>query len=115
MSTTLKEVQETIEASLLRDYPYTQTFQLQDLLVLGLNEEAGEVAGLRKRQLRMNHRDSDIDFQKEFIEELGDVLWYLTACCALCDTSLEEIWEYNQKKLEERYGHANSTTVGTPG
>lgn len=112
MATTLKSVSEDIVIQILRDYGGASE-HLRDLVVLGLNEEAGEVAGLRKRQLRQNHRDVDIDYPKEYIEELGDVLWYLTACCALCGTSLEEIWEYNQKKLEERYGHVDCATVGT--
>lgn len=107
---TLKEVSDNIVAQIYRDYGGASE-RLRDLIVLGLNEEAGEVAGLRKRQLRQNYRDVDIDFPKEYMEELGDVLWYLTACCALFGTSLEEIWEYNQKKLEERYGHVDSTTI----
>lgn len=113
MATTLAEVQETIRSSLLRDYPSTFTTQLQDLLVLGLNEEAGEVAGLRKRNLRNNSRDVGRGGREEYIEELGDVLWYLTACCSVFNTDLEEIWKYNKKKLEERYGHVDCTTIGS--
>lgn len=79
---------------------------LQAIAVVGLAEEAGEVAGLYKRQLRQNERDDGKYTKDRYIDELGDVLWYLSMCCATVGTSLDEVWEHNRKKLEERYGRA---------
>ena len=104
MSATLQEIQNTVNSEIMRDYPSTRTRDLQDLVVLGLTEEAGEVAGLRKRNLRNNARDAGRGGRDEYIDELGDVLWYLTACCVLFNTDLDEIWRMNRQKLEERYG-----------
>lgn len=42
---------------------------------LGLNEEAGEVAGLAKKEVLRNNRKDD----ERWLSELGDVLWYLVA------------------------------------
>ena len=106
MSATLQEIQSTVNSEITRDYPNNLTSDLQNLVVLGLTEEAGEVAGLRKRNLRNNARDVGRGGREEYIDELGDVLWYLTACCALFNTDLDEIWRANRQKLEERYGRS---------
>ena len=101
---TLAEVQAEIERQLIRDYgdrPYKETMLM---LHLGLAEEAGEVAGLAKRVLRNFPRDQERISRENFIEEMGDVLWYLTACCVSHGTTLEELWKHNEKKLKERYG-----------
>ena len=104
MSATLQEIQNAVNSEIMRDYPNNLTRDLQNLVVLGLTEEAGEVAGLRKRNLRNNARDVGRGGREEYIDELGDVLWYLAACCALFSTDLDEIWQMNRQKLEERYG-----------
>lgn len=104
MSATLQEIQSAVNSEIMRDYPNNPKHDLQNLVVLGLTEEAGEVAGLRKRNLRNNARDVGRGGREEYIDELGDVLWYLTACCALFNTNLDEIWQMNRQKLEERYG-----------
>ena len=106
MPTTLKDMQDAVTAELRRDYDgdVTASEELKDLLVLGLTEESGEVAGLRKRNLRNNYRDQGRGGREEYVDELGDVLWYLAACCAAFGTNLDEIWAVNRKKLEERYG-----------
>ena len=106
---TLKDVQTEVNRQLIRDYGHLD-FTSENItnikanVFLGLSEEAGEVAGLMKRVLRNFPRDRARITQENFIEEMGDVLWYLAACCAAQGTTLEEIWEYNVKKLTERYG-----------
>lgn len=106
MSATLQDIQDAVAAELLRDYGGNGSVgeELKDLLVLGLTEESGEVAGLRKRNLRNNYRDRGRGGREEYVDELGDVLWYLAACCAAFGTNLNEVWKTNRKKLEERYG-----------
>lgn len=74
--------------------------KLQSFAVMGLNEEAGEVAGLACRECY-----KDIGMPKyKWLEELGDVLWYLTAATMAKGLTLEELWQYNVEKLEGRYG-----------
>lgn len=102
--TTLDEVQNEVVRQLIRDYGTDVTVPLRTNLALGLAEEAGEVAGLMKRVLRNFPQDRKRTTKENFIDEMGDVLWYLTACCAAQGTNLEEIWQYNKKKLKERYG-----------
>lgn len=77
------------------EYPLLQSFA-----VMGLNEEAGEVAGLACREC---WKDLPMPRYK-WLEELGDVLWYLTAATMAKGLTLEELWQYNVEKLEGRYG-----------
>ena len=52
--------------------------KLLNFACLGLAEEAGEVAGLATRELwKQIPQNPD-----HWLEELGDVLWYLTAAAA---------------------------------
>lgn len=68
--------------------------------VCGLAEEAGEVAGLLKREV-YKRQPQPIDRWKE---ELGDVLWYLCETANQKGLTIEEIFEYNRAKLKVRYG-----------
>lgn len=79
----------------ITEYPLLQSFA-----VMGLNEEAGEVAGLACREC---WKDLPMPRYK-WLEELGDVLWYLTAATMAKGLTLEELWQYNVVKLEGRYG-----------
>lgn len=77
------------------EYPCLQSFA-----VMGLNEEAGEVAGLACRECY-----KEIGMPRyRWLEELGDVLWYLTAATMAKGLTLEDLWNYNVEKLEGRYG-----------
>lgn len=73
---------------------------LQSFAVMGLNEEAGEVAGLACRECYKKK----VMPRYKWLEELGDVLWYLTAATMAKGLTLEELWNYNVEKLEGRYG-----------
>lgn len=68
--------------------------------VSGLNEEAGEVSGLECREC---YKETPMPREK-WVEELGDTLWYLTAAAMAKGITLEELFKYNVKKLEDRYG-----------
>lgn len=68
--------------------------------VCGLTEEAGEVAGLLKREV---FRSKPVA-RERWVEELGDVLWYLIATAHEKGIRLDDIFMYNQTKLTERYG-----------
>jgi len=69
---------------------------------LGLANEAGEVAGKVKKIFR--DKDGLIgEVEREALKsELGDVLWYLAQVCTEVDLSLDDVAEYNIKKLYSR-------------
>lgn len=71
----------------------------EPLWTIGLTEEAGEVAGVIKKELYHGHPRND----DKFLSECGDVLFYLT--CLLHDRGflLEHAMEANVEKLRKRY------------
>lgn len=93
---TLQEVQAEIRKQI------SETSNIINLThaVAGICEEAGEVAGLLKRQDFMYKEVS----RDRWVDELGDVLWYLTATAEMLQLSLDDIFNYNKRKLDERYG-----------
>ena len=103
MSFTLDAIQKSIEDQLCNSswflYPKRDAVNT-DLshAVIGLNEEAGEVAGLLKKHVYRNKTRTD----EQWIDELGDVLWYLTAAAVIKGFTLEDIWQHNVEKLEAR-------------
>ena len=98
---TLNEVQKSIEDQLRNSrwfhYPAQRNIDIVHA-VTGLNEEAGEVAGLLKKQIFRGKEKSD----EQWLSELGDVLWYLTAVTVTKGLTLEDVWKYNCSKLEDR-------------
>lgn len=66
---------------------------------LGLAGEAGEIANLTKKLVFHKH---PYDHQK-FLDELGDVAWYLAMNARAHDLTLTEVMAFNVKKLQERY------------
>lgn len=69
--------------------------------VLGLNGEAGEVAEKLKKIIR--DREGVVgDERASLIKELGDVLWYVAACCHELDVSMAEVAQANLDKLASR-------------
>ncbi len=71
-------------------------------VTLGLAGEAGEVADKVKKLIRDFNGVLTEDKRKEMIKELGDVLWYLTACASELGVDLEEVAAQNAKKVEDR-------------
>ena len=65
---------------------------------LGLTEEAGEVAGKRKRYLR----DEGNINKEELTNELGDVLWYLAMIASRYNITLNDVAASNLAKLFDR-------------
>lgn len=66
---------------------------------LGLAGEAGEIADLTKKWLYHNH---PYDARK-FLDELGDLQWYLAMSAKAHGFTLEEVMTSNIQKLRERY------------
>lgn len=89
------------------DFGTTSDLELS-YLGLGLASEAGEVAGLVKKELR-DKPEFDTD---KWMGELGDVLWYLTRLAESLGFTLEELMVYNVEKLEARKEHNTLTGHG---
>jgi NTP pyrophosphatase (non-canonical NTP hydrolase) len=68
--------------------------------VMGLLEEAGEVAGLFKRLMRGDYTPDVV--ATKLHKELGDILWYLSRVAADNNWTLQDIAESNIEKLESR-------------
>ena len=66
-------------------------------LTLGIASEAGEVAGKLKKFVRGDQPDPE-----GFLSEMGDVLWYLARLCDNIGITMEDLADYNYKKLEAR-------------
>lgn len=70
---------------------------------LGLTGEAGEVANIVKKIQRDHGGVINDDTRAKLKDELGDVLWYISACADELGLTLEEIAEYNVEKLAKRH------------
>ena len=66
---------------------------------LGLAGEAGEVADMIKKHLHHGHPLN----REDFIEELGDVAWYLALGCTMIGEPMENVLQANIDKLLKRY------------
>ena len=69
----------------------------KEYLMLGLMNEAGEVGGAFKKEIRDNIDNTDL-----IIDEMGDVLWYLTRLCDVYNITLSELMVENINKLVGR-------------
>ena len=70
--------------------------------VLGLANEAGEVAGKVKKIFRDRGGQIGPAEREALKHELGDVLWYLAQGCTELDLPLEEVAQANLEKLASR-------------
>jgi NTP pyrophosphatase (non-canonical NTP hydrolase) len=66
---------------------------------LGLGGEAGEVLDLTKKWLYHQHPYDP----SKFLDELGDVMWYVSQCAASHGLLLSDIMQHNLDKLKKRY------------
>ncbi len=70
---------------------------------LGLAGEAGEVANIVKKIQRDFGGEITDEIRGKLKDELGDVLWYISACADELELTLEEIAEFNVEKLATRH------------
>lgn len=77
--------------------------ELEDIAVhlLGLAGETGSVAAEYKKKLR--DRDAHPMWKAQMREEMGDVLWYLSALATKLDLTLEDIARANLEKTRNRW------------
>ena len=69
----------------------------KEYLMIGLMNEAGEVGGAYKKEIRDRIDNTDL-----IVDELGDVLWYLTRLCDVYDVKISELMVNNMDKLFNR-------------
>ena len=70
---------------------------------LGLCGEAGEAAEKVKKALRDDGGVLTDERRAALAGELGDVLWYISACADELGLTLQEIAEFNVEKLAKRH------------
>ncbi len=70
---------------------------------LGLAGEAGEVANIVKKIQRDFGGEITDEIRAKLKDELGDVLWYISACADELSLTLKEIAEFNVEKLAARH------------
>ena len=70
---------------------------------LGLAGEAGEVANIVKKIQRDHGGVLNDEVRGKLKDELGDVLWYISACADELGLTLQEIADFNVQKLAKRH------------
>jgi NTP pyrophosphatase (non-canonical NTP hydrolase) len=70
---------------------------------LGLAGEAGEVANIVKKIQRDHGGEINDEIRAKLKDELGDVLWYISACADELGLTLVEIAAFNVEKLAKRH------------
>ncbi len=73
---------------------------------LGLTGEAGEVANIVKKIQRDHGGVINDEIRGKLKDELGDVLWYISACADELGLTLAEIADHNVAKLAKRHNRA---------
>ena len=74
---------------------------------LGIIGEAGSVISELKKHLRDG--ENYTNYSTKLKEELGDVLWYISAIATQYDLNLTEIAQDNVKKIKDRFELEHST------
>jgi NTP pyrophosphatase (non-canonical NTP hydrolase) len=72
----------------------------REYVVLGLANEAGELAGARKKKLRGDYTEQEE--REKIVKELGDVLYYAARVAEEYGLFLDVIAEHNLAKLKDR-------------
>lgn len=85
---------------------YPRRMENLEYPTLGLTGEAGEVANIVKKIQRDNSGIITDETRNKLKDELGDVLWYISACADELGLTLKEIAEYNVQKLAKRHNRA---------
>jgi len=83
---------------------YPRRMENLEYPTLGLAGEAGEVANIVKKIQRDQGGIITDETRGKLKDELGDVLWYISACADELGLTLDEIAAYNVNKLAMRHG-----------
>jgi NTP pyrophosphatase (non-canonical NTP hydrolase) len=93
-----------VEASATALYP--RRLDNLEYPTLGLAGEAGEVANIVKKIQRDHGGIINDEIRAKLKDELGDVLWYISACADELGLTLDEIASFNVDKLAKRHNRA---------
>ncbi len=94
---------EDYQAAASKTALYPRRMENLEYPTLGLAGEAGEVANIVKK-IQRDHGGVIVDETRAKLkDELGDVLWYISACADELGITLAEIAEYNVDKLAKRH------------
>ena len=66
--------------------------------VLGLNSEAGEVAGIFQKEYQGHEKNTE-----HILKELGDCLWMIAEACTALNVDMEKVMQMNIDKLKARF------------
>lgn len=77
------------------------------IVMLGLNGEVGSLSTEYKKKIRDG--DNYALFRAKLIEELGDIIWYLTSIATIENIPLSEVIKYNLKKTQDRWSDIQGT------
>ena len=69
---------------------------------IGLSGEVGEFNEIVKK-LIFHGKEMNAEVQDHMVKELGDIAWYFMNMCRAIGVDMEEVIEYNVKKLKKRY------------
>ena len=69
---------------------------------LGLTGESGELANKLKKIIRDANGEILPDIKVKLLDELGDILWYISELTTLLGAELEVVAYHNISKLSER-------------
>jgi len=83
-------------------YPRDNPVVALSYATLGLAGEAGEIANKVKKIIRDNKGEITHEVKDNLSDELGDVLWYLSALASELDASLNDVADKNIQKLFSR-------------
>lgn len=96
----MKAYQKWVEAN--RKYPDLGSFAGLEYCILAMCGEAGETANVLKKLIRDRASQIDNYDRAKLLLELGDVLWYVAAAASELGSSLEEVADLNQTKINGR-------------
>jgi NTP pyrophosphatase (non-canonical NTP hydrolase) len=99
MKLSFEEYQEQAKQTAL----YPNRLRNLEYPTLGLAGEAGEVANVVKKIQRDFGGEITDETRAKLKDELGDVLWYISACADELGLTLGEIAEFNVEKLAARH------------
>lgn len=66
---------------------------------IGISDEAGELLEMTKKSIFYGREYT----RDQWIDEMGDVMWYMAILADVHDVSFEEILRRNNEKLRARY------------
>lgn len=93
----LEDYQRFVKSTKVYDKEYELVYP-----ILGLTNEAGEVAGKLKKIMRDENGQLSQESFDSLIAELGDVLWYVTAIADDLGVQISDIFYENYMKLQSR-------------